>query len=136
VPEEATEQALLGVVAFDDLGFMGSQVTNVFEIIHGTTDVGRDGIPDRYAIRFTGHNPGPRATMEFGMPVAGQASVRVYDIQGALVRELARGPFEPGWHRVTWDGAGASGATAEPGVYFVQAIANGQKVLTRFVLLK
>ena len=70
------------------------------------------------------------------MPIAGEASVRVYDIRGALVREIARGPFEPGWHRVTWDGAGTGGAIAEPGVYFVQAHANGQKVISRFVLLK
>ena len=136
VPLEATDQALLGVVAFDELGFMGSSVTNVFEIINGTADAGRGGIPDRYAIRFSGRNPGARATLELGMPLGGEASVRVYNVQGALVRELARGPFEPGWHRVEWDGAGATGTPAEPGVYFVQALANGQKVLTRFVLLK
>jgi flagellar hook capping protein FlgD len=136
VPEEATEQALLGIVAFDELGFMGSRVTNVFEIINGTTDVRNGDVPDRLAIRFSARNPGPQAVMEFGMPLAGEASVRVYDVKGALVRELANGPFDPGWHRVTWDGAGASGAVAQPGVYFVKGHANGQQVNQRFVLLK
>jgi hypothetical protein len=38
---------------------------------------------------------------------------------------------------VTWDGTGASGADAKPGVYFIQAHASGQKqLLKRFVLLK
>jgi len=136
VPEEATDQALLGVVAWDELGIMGSRVTNVFQIIHQTTGVADGRAPERFSLRFSGHNPASRALLEFGMPVRGDVSVRVYDVQGALVRELARGPYEPGWHRVAWDGAGATGSPAEPGVYFVQSVANGQRLLKRFVLLK
>jgi len=60
----------------------------------------------------------------------------VYDVQGALVQELANGTFEPGWHHVKWEGAGANGAPAKPGVYFVRANANGERLLKRFVLLK
>jgi hypothetical protein len=137
VPNEATEEALLGVVAWDDLGVMGSQVTNVFQIIHGTTDVGDGRAPERFALRFAGRNPSSRARLEFGMPVRGEVSVRVYDITGALVRDVAGGSFEPGWHAVTWDGTGSTGAPAEPGVYFVRAQAKGQpSMLRRFVLLK
>jgi hypothetical protein len=135
VPEEATEQAMLGLVARDALGVMGMQVSNVFQIIHGTTDVGRPA-PSRFSLRFAGHNPASRARLEFGMPARGEVSVRVYDVKGALVRELARGPFEPGWHGVTWDGAGATGSAVEPGMYFVQAHANGQRLLKRFALIR
>jgi subtilisin family serine protease len=135
VPEEATEQAMLGLVARDELGVMGSHVTNLFQIIHGTTDV-KGPAPTRFALRYTGHHPASRARLEFGLPARGEVSVRVYDVKGALVRELARGPYEPGWHSVTWDGAGASGSPAEPGMYFVQANANGQRLLKRFVLIR
>ena len=136
VPEEATDQALLEVVAWDEEGVMGSQVTNLFAIMNGTTDVGSEPAPERFAMRFAGRNPANRAMLEFGMPVHGDASVRVYDVRGALVRELANGAFAPGWHRVTWDGSGATGTAAKPGVYFVQANANGERLLKRFVLLK
>jgi subtilisin family serine protease len=137
VPNEATDQALLGVVAYDDLGLMGSSVTNVFQIIHGTTDVGDGRAPERFALRFAGRNPAPNARLEFGMPTRGEATVQVFDVTGAMVREVARGPFEPGWHSVTWDGTGSSGAPSQPGVYFIRAQGNGQPdVLKRFVLIK
>jgi hypothetical protein len=135
VPEQVTEQALLGVVAVDELGVMGSRVTNVFEIINGSADV-NDGVPAALSLRFAGNNPAPRASLRLGMPSAGEASVRIYDVRGALVRELSRGTLEPGWHSLTWDGSGASGSRAEPGMYFVHVNFHGHKLLKRFVLLK
>ena len=136
VPLDITEDARIAVVSFDADGIMGVDITNAFQIIGQTTDVESGRKPERFALRFSGHNPGPSALLEFGLPVRGDVSVRVYDVRGALVRELARGPFEPGWHRLTWDGAGATGSPAEPGMYFVQANTNGQRLLKRFVLLK
>ena len=137
VPNEATDKALLGVVAYDEQGLMGANITNVFQIIHGTTDVDDGRAPERFALRFAGRNPAPNARLEFGMPTRGEVSVRVYDIAGALVREVAKGPFEPGWHTVAWDGTGSAGSAAKPGVYFIRAHANGQpQLLKRFVLIK
>ncbi len=136
VPEDATDQAMLEVVAWDDEGVMGSRVTNLFAIMNGTTDVDDRPAPDRFSMRLAGRNPAAKALLEFGMPVAGHASVRVFDVRGALVRELAGGTYAAGWHRLSWDGSGASGAPAQPGVYFVQANAGGQRLLSRFVLLK
>jgi hypothetical protein len=136
VPEDATDQALLEVVAWDDEGIMGSRTTNLFAIINGTADADGPPLPERFTLRFAGRNPASRATLEFGLPAQGPVSVRVFDVRGALVRELASGTFEAGWHRVTWDGTGTGASPAQPGVYFVQANANGQRTLLRFVLLK
>jgi hypothetical protein len=135
-PSEVTESALLELVAYDESGLMGSYLSNAFEVLYGITGVDDEPRPERFALRFAGRSPAQQAALQFGMPAAGQVTVRVYDVRGALVRELANGTFEPGWHRVTWDGTGATGSSAKPGVYFVQALANGERLLRRFVLLK
>lgn len=136
VPDDATDQAMLQVVAFDDVGALGSVVTNLFAIMNGTAGVDDGPAPERFALRFSGRTPAPSAALQFGLPSAGNVSVRVYDVRGALVRELASGTYESGWHHVKWDGTGASGAPAQPGVYFVQASMGGERLLKRFVLLK
>jgi hypothetical protein len=134
-PDEVATGALLELVACDAEGPMGSYLSNAFDVLNGVTAVDEPK-PDRFALRFAGRTPAPQATLQFGMPVAGEVTVRVYDVRGALVQELANGMFEPGWHHVKWEGAAANGAPAQPGVYFVQANANGEKLLKRFVLLK
>lgn len=135
-PQEVAMDALLELVACDENGPMGSYLSSAFAVTQGVTGVDDAPAPERFALRFAGRTPASRAALQFGMPVAGQVTVRVYDIRGALVREIANGPFSPGWHSVAWDGTGATGATAQPGVYFVQANANGERLLKRFVLLK
>jgi len=136
VPEEATNQAVLSLVAWDDQGLMGASITNLFQIIQGTTDVGDGRAPERLSLRFSGRNPASRATLEFGLPRASDVKVQVFDVRGAVVSELATGRFEPGWHRLDWDGSRDGGARANPGMYFIQARAEGQRTLKRFILLQ
>jgi subtilisin family serine protease len=135
-PSEVTESGLLELVAYDESGILGSYLTNAFAVLYGSTTVNDGTRPERFALRFAGPAPASRAALQFGMPVASQVTIRVFDVRGALVRELADGMFEPGWHRVTWEGNGASGSPAQPGVYFVMARANGEQLLKKFVLLK
>jgi hypothetical protein len=135
-PSEVATDALLELVAYDGEGLLGSFLSNAFAIQSGTLDAGDEPKPERLALRFTGRSPAPRADLQLGLPSASQVSVRVYDVQGALVRELASGTYAAGWHHVRWDGIGTSGSVAKPGVYFVQANANGDRTLQRFVLLK
>uniref|UniRef100_A0A832I5Z7 Choice-of-anchor D domain-containing protein n=1 Tax=Eiseniibacteriota bacterium TaxID=2212470 RepID=A0A832I5Z7_UNCEI len=136
VPPGATPAGMLELVAYDAEGPMGSWLTNLFEVLGSTTGVDDRAAPERFAVRFAGRNPASRATLEFGLPARGDLSVRVYDVRGALVRELAGGVHEPGWQRVTWDGRDGDGHAAQPGVYFVQTRWNGERSNLRFVLLK
>lgn len=135
-PSEVATTALLELVAYGNDGLLGSVLSDAFAIQAGTLDAGDEPKPERLALRFTGRSPAAKADLQFGLPTAGPVSVRVYDVRGALVRELAAGTYEAGWHHVRWDGLGASGSVANPGVYFVQANANGDRTLKRFVLLK
>jgi flagellar hook assembly protein FlgD len=54
------------------------------------------------------------------LPAAGPASIRIYDVAGRLVRELAGGPFEAGPQLVIWDGRGANGREMGSGVYYIR----------------
>ncbi len=63
---------------------------------------------------------GKNATVWFGIRSGGTASVRVYDLEGVLVRTLSEGQkVGPGEHEIPWDGRGDDGNLVAPGPYVV-----------------
>ncbi len=62
-----------------------------------------------------GVRPNPfsgKTDLHFSLPVAGRATMKVYDVSGRLVTTLVDEELQAGRHRVVWDGDGVS-----PGVY-------------------
>ena len=78
----------------------------------------------------------PQTTISIEMPAAGFASVRVFDVRGALVKTLRSGTLGAGRHEVRWDGRDNTGRSVASGVYFVQLEAGDVHVTKRAVLLK
>lgn len=79
------------------------------------------------ACRATGANPfAEHATLTLAVPRAEAGVVRVYDVQGKVVRTLAEGRFAAGVTMLEWDGRDASGVVAAPGLYFVAAQVGGE----------
>ncbi|MBC7185585.1 MAG: T9SS type A sorting domain-containing protein [Calditrichaeota bacterium] len=62
--------------------------------------------------------------------------VAVYDLLGRRVRLVARGPFEAGRHRLSWDGKDSSGRPVPSGVYLVQARLATWVTATKLVRLR
>jgi len=62
--------------------------------------------------------------------------MRVFDVHGAVVRRLASGPLEPGWHTVEWDGRDDAGRRAGSGIYFVRMTAGGRHHQLRLALVR
>jgi flagellar hook assembly protein FlgD len=60
----------------------------------------------------------------------------VYDVSGALVRVLARGPRSEGTFEATWDGRDADGAEVASGVYFYRLVAGSFSQTRKMVLMK
>lgn len=135
-PATPTPEAQLALVAWDAAGVMGVHFTDVFEVLNHATSVGGGGGPERLTLRHAGRNPGGAAALQLGLPQAGPVTVRVFDVRGAVVRELRRGGLEAGWHHVAWNGRDAAGRRALPGVYFIRAEWGGRTVTQRFALLK
>ena len=77
---------------------------------------------------------GPVA-VELALPAAGPVDVNVYDVRGALVRELVTSELPAGRHHIEWNRTNRSGDTSDAGVYFVRARAGGRTMTARFVVL-
>ncbi len=80
-------------------------------------------------------NPFQGATsLSFRVPRAEHAEVRVFDLAGRLVRTLAHGDVDAGWHHVAWDGRDSKGVAVASGCYVIQ-LTRRDGVLSRKVLL-
>lgn len=75
------------------------------------------------------------AVVEYAIPRAGLASIRLYDVRGALVHTLVEAPTDPGVHRLDWDGRDAAGRTLPAGLYFIRLQASGRSEVRKVVLL-
>ena len=75
-------------------------------------------------------------TLDLAVPRAVEdASVRVFDVNGRLVRTLLQGPVSQGIQRVAWDGRDESGRRTAAGVYFVKSRAASFTATRKVVLL-
>jgi hypothetical protein len=102
-----------------------------------STDV-PDGVdPRRVVLQDACPNPfNPVTTIAFGLPETADATVRIFDVTGRLVRTLHDGVREAGMHRVVWDGTSESGDEVASGVYYCRLEALGETHSTSMVLLK
>jgi hypothetical protein len=78
----------------------------------------------------------PSTTLRFSLPADGRVSLRVYDVRGALVRELVDATLARGDHRTTWDGRDAAGRALASGSYFARIAAGGRIMTTRMLLVR
>lgn len=92
---------------------------------------------DALAWRATGPNPfSQRASVTLAVPRAAEGAVRIYDVQGKVVRTLREGALEPGELRLDWDGRDAAGFEAAPGLYFVAAQVGAERVRAKLTRVR
>ncbi len=79
-------------------------------------------LPQEYEVASVYPNPfNPTANINIALPEAADLSVRVYNINGQMVAELANGQFQAGHHNLVLDGSNLAS-----GLYFVQTQVPGQ----------
>jgi hypothetical protein len=81
------------------------------------------GLDPSHALRIVAITPnpfGPRTTIAFELPRAGDGTLRVYDVGGRLVRTLWQGTLPAGAHRVTWEGLDAGARAVPAGIYLMR----------------
>gem|GEM_PF-3997509 len=76
----------------------------------------------------------PSTTIRFALPEAGDVSLKIYNLQGQLVREVVNGHLESGRHNAVWDGRNAAGQQVASGLYWYRLRA-GSFVQTRKMVL-
>lgn len=94
-------------------------------------------LPESFALEANYPNPFNAATtINFSLPTAGTASLRLYNSGGLEVRELL-GRFLPaGQYSVSWDGRNEAGKTLASGVYFYRLEVAGQTQIRKMLLLQ
>jgi len=93
-------------------------------------------LPADFALMQNYPNPfNPTTTIRFALPQAASWSLRVYNINGALVWET-NGYNETGTVDVVWDGRGQNGRQAASGVYLYRLDSGAYNATRKMVLLK
>ncbi len=111
----------------------------------GAMDVGcsqtgvenQDGVPTVDRLHGCYPNPStPETRIAFDLTERRFVSLRIYDVQGRLVRTLAAATVPSGRHQVSWDGRDGSGREAANGVYLCRMTAGAFHDSRRIVLLR
>jgi hypothetical protein len=86
----------------------------------GSGGGGTEGLPRFSLLQSSYPNPfNPRTTLEYGVARAGQVTIKLYSLDGRLVRTLVNERMEPGSYQVIWDGTSNGGARVASGTYLV-----------------
>ncbi len=82
-------------------------------------------------------NPSALATeIVFSLSEPARATLAIHDATGRRITVLADRGYEPGVHRVVWDGKDSSGHPVSPGVYFCLFEAGDRFANQKIVLVK
>ena len=83
-------------------------------------------IPVRTELTCNYPNPfNPTTTIKFGLKEAGNVSIKIYNIKGAVVRTLVDGEMKSTYHEIIWDGKDNTGKQVGSGLYFYKMISEG-----------
>jgi hypothetical protein len=119
----------------------GYGYTSSFHPVPAWSDVPERGgrtTPDR--LELGGPNPaGPPVSLVYGLPVTGAAGpvrLRVVDAGGREVATLDVGPYEPGFHAITWNGRDHQGVPVPAGIYFLDLRSGRQQVTRKLIVVR
>jgi hypothetical protein len=77
----------------------------------------------------------PQTNIRFDLPVASNVTVTIYNILGEKIRTFDR-RYEPGTHRLRWDGKNSSGEDVASGVYLYKLSAANYQETRKMVLIR
>ncbi len=91
-------------------------------------------LPVRYFLHQNYPNPfNPNTIVKFDLPAISFVEINIYDVNGKLVRKIASGQREAGYHSVEWNGTDAYGRKVSSGIYFYQIKAKNLKTGSEFI---
>ena len=101
-----------------------------------TTDT-PPGVPQRFALHPNEPNPfNPSTTLRFELLHAAAVRLEILDPAGRLVRVLAQRWYDPGFHRVTWDGRDHGGRMVASGVYLSRLVTASERATRKMILVR
>lgn len=92
--------------------------------------------PPSFGLQARPNPSSHHAVISYALPASHQASLRIYDLSGRLIRTLVNGVAGPGNYQVTWDGKDSRGGSVESGVYLYRLESSGQASTQKLVVLR
>jgi hypothetical protein len=118
-------------VYIDDVSITGTS----FPADTGSAD--SDEAQSSVLLRQNSPNPfRTRTRLSFETLVPGEATLAVYNVQGRLIRTLAKGFTDAGDHEFFWDGKDEFGADVAAGVYLYRLTLDGDEASRKMILLR
>lgn len=78
----------------------------------------------------------PTTTIDFDMPVQGNARLEIYNVKGQLVKTLVNSDLSSGRHSYVWNGTDESGAGVSSGIYLYRLSGEGWSQTRKMMLMK
>ncbi|MBU8869633.1 MAG: T9SS type A sorting domain-containing protein [Gemmatimonadales bacterium] len=115
----------------------GWAVDNLSIQENSATAVDNDVPTSRFALAQNHPNPfNPITTINFSLPRASSASLKIFNLRGQLVSTLIEGTIAAGPHQAVWDGKDAGGRSVASGTYFYRLEAGDMVQQKKMLLLK
>jgi Zn-dependent metalloprotease len=94
-------------------------------------------LPESFELKQNYPNPfNPTTTIVFSLPQESEVAIKIYDINGSLVRTLVKDKRPAGEYRIVWNGQNDHGARVSSGVYIYRIEAGSFAQTRRMVMLK
>ena len=93
-------------------------------------------VPDGPQLRNHPNPFNPSTTVAFSLPETEAVRIDVYDIRGALVRQLVTDTLGPGEHTAVWDGRDDDGAPVASGVFLIRMRAGHHDLHHQTLMIK
>jgi hypothetical protein len=78
----------------------------------------------------------PETTIAFEAPASTHASLRIYNLQGQLIKNLFDGKIEAGRHQTAWNGTNDWGSRVTSGIYFYVLQAGAVSISRKLALVE
>lgn len=145
--ENSSEDIGLQYVFNEQYSITASEVTDNFAIkftTNGPTvvSIGDENnygnvLPDTYTLEQNYPNPfNPETRIRYAIPESGHVTLRIYRIDGQLVRTLQDLYQSPGRYEKIWDGKNEFGNKVSSGVYIYRLQSNNFTQVRKMILLK
>lgn len=145
LPQAATLRDLHSTVASINENFEGRMASRGYLVESCCSFQPQPGIkePERavptspFGSFEVGNNPfNPTATIRYRLNVAGDYSLRVYNIMGQQVAQLFNGHAEAGEYSIVWNGRSSYGIPVSSGQYFVRLASNSEFRVGRLLMVR
>lgn len=141
VPDMDSRRARVKVLAYDGVPNEGSDASDLdFTLWGSTSGVGQvdlTGVPEGLVLVISGGSVLSTATsIVFGVPVAMDVRMSLYDVTGRHVRDLVNGRREEGYHVIGWNTTGRVAAALGPGIYFLRLYTAEESLTSKVVIAR